>query len=348
MKYQVLSEPKKIYSKMIGDIQKAKKEIFLESYIYNDDKVGREFLRELILKVKSGVKVRVLIDTWGSGVNKKFFWELIANGGEVRFFRELRYVWRWFNANHERNHRKLLLVDKEICYLGSINITASCLGWRELVLRVEGDLTKRFRRSFNGSWKRFNLFDAKKIRKLVHEGFEIIQDSPMLKNNSTERNYKKLIGKARDSVLIETPYFVPSRKIRKAMKRAIRRGVNIKLILPRKSDLGLVDVLRNRYLGKLYRMGVKIYYYPRVSHSKLLIVDDSFFLLGSSNLDYRSFRFQYEINLIGRDLEVIGSLKKFFASGLRESRAFNYKVWQRRHFFSRVGTWLVGFIRGYF
>ncbi|NPE26626.1 phosphatidylserine/phosphatidylglycerophosphate/cardiolipin synthase family protein [Methanococcoides sp. SA1] len=348
MKYEVMSKPERIYFRMLGDIRNAKKEILLETYIYDDDKIGREFLAELVKKAKDGIKVRVLVDAWGSSVKRKFFRELVAVGGEVRFFRELRYVWRWFNANHERNHRKLLIVDKEICYLGSINITASCLNWRELVLRVEGSLAKRFRRSFSGSWKRFNLFDAKKIRKLVHEGFEIIQDSPRSKFSFAERNYKKLIGRARDSVLIETPYFVPSMKIRRAMRRAIKRGVKVKLILPRKSDLGFVDILRNRYLGKLYRMGVKIYYYPKISHSKLLIVDEKFFLLGSSNLDYRSFKFQYEINLIGRDKDLIESLRKFFRSGLRKSRAFNYKVWQKRHWVSRIWEKILGGVREYF
>jgi len=222
------------------------------------------------------------------------------------------------------------------------------LAWRELVLRIEGSLTLKFRRSFNGSWKRFNLFDSKRIRHLVHEGFEIIQDSPMLKRGTTEKNYKKLIRKAEKEIFIETPYFVPSRGIRRAIRLAIKRGIKVKLLLPKKSSVGAVDILRNRYLGKLCRDGVKIYYYPKILHSKLLIVDEKFFLLGSSNLDYRSFWFQYEINLIGKDLDLILDLRKFFRLGLRDASAFNYKVWQKRHFFSRVGEKMLGGIREYF
>ena len=343
-----MSEPEKVFREMLKDVRNAKREILLETYIYDDDKIGKKFLAELVKKAESGVRVRVLVDAWGSGVKRKFFRELVEAGGELRMFRELRYTWRWFNANHERNHRKLLIVDKEVCYLGSVNITASCLAWRELVLRIEGSLALRFRKSFNGSWKRFNLFSSKRIRHLVHEGFEIIQDSPMLRRGTTERNYKKLIRKAEKEISIETPYFIPSRGIRRAIRLAIKRGVKVKLLLPRKSDLGLVDVLRNRYLGKLYRDGVKIYYYPKILHSKLLVVDEKFFLLGSSNLDYRSFRFQYEINLIGKDLDLILDLRKFFRLGLRDARVFNYKVWQKRHFFSRVGEKMLGSIREYF
>ncbi len=348
MEYKVISEPEKVFERMLGDIRNAKREIFLETYIYDNDVIGRRFLKELIAKARSGVKVRILVDAWGSSVKRKFFRELVEVGGKVRFFRELRYVWRWLNANHERNHRKLLLIDREIGYLGSMNITKNCLNWRELVLRIEGSLILKLRRSFLGSWKRFNLLRYQKVKKFLHEEFEIIQDSPMGSHRPTERSYKKLIRKSRKNVLIETPYFVPSPGVRRAIRLAIERGVRVKLILPRKSDLGLLDVLRNRYLGKLYRAGVKIYYYPKVLHSKLLIVDEKFFLLGSSNLDYRSFRLQHEINLIGRDKILIGKLRRFFGSGLREAKKFDYEVWQRRHFFSRIGEKVLGWVREYF
>ena len=348
MKYEVFFNPEKVYKKMLLDIGVAKKEILLETYIYGNDKVGREFRDALIKKALDGVKVRVLLDAWGCSIRKKFFRKLIDAGGEVRFFRELRYAFRFFTANHERNHRKLLLVDKKISYIGSMNITASCLNWRELALRIEGQITNSFRVSFNRTWKRFNLFSSKKMKKIIFEGFEILQDFPSRKKGITERNYKKLIKRAEKEILIETPYFIPSRGIRVVLKKAIDRGVKVKIVLPRCSDLKFLDIFRNRYLGKLYRAGVKIYYYPRVLHSKLLIIDDSFFLLGSSNLDYRSFRHQYDINILGKDKEMVDSLKRFFRRGLREARAFNYVVWQKRHFVGRIGEFFMSPFRKYF
>jgi len=349
MKYEIFSDPGRVYRKMLSDIKNAKKEIFLETYIYDNDKIGREFRDVLTRKVSEGVKVKILIDAWGSGIRKSFFKDLISKGGEVRFFRELRYVFGFFNANHERNHRKLLLIDGKISYIGSMNITASCLNWRELTLRIEGPMTNSFKVSFNRAWGRFNLLNVKKMKKIIFEGFEILQDFPSRKRiGDTEKSYKRLIKNAKSEILIETPYFVPSRGIRVALKKAVKRGVNVVIVLPRRSDVRFMDFFRNRYLGSFHRAGIKIYYYPGVLHSKLLVVDDLFFLLGSSNLDYRSFRHQYEINVLGKDKDIINSLKKYFKIGFRKSKSFNYANWQKRHFVSRISESLLNPFRKYF
>ncbi len=178
--YTILSDSEKIYEQMLLDIESAREEIFLETYIFEDDAIGRSFRDLLIKKVLDGVRVRLLIDAWVSSIRKKFFKKFIDAGGEVRFFRELRYALRWFNANHERNHRKLLLIDKEISYIGSINITKKSLKWRELVLRIDSPLTKAFRQLFLKTWKYFNLFTTKKMKKISYEGFEVIPDFPSL------------------------------------------------------------------------------------------------------------------------------------------------------------------------
>jgi cardiolipin synthase len=339
MEYEVLSDPGKIYKKMLADIHKAKCEILLETYIYRNDAIGREFRNALIQKAREGVKVRLLIDAWGSNVRRGFFKDLISAGGKVRFFRELRYAVRFFNANHERNHRKLLLVDECISYIGSINITAECLDWEELVLRVKGNLAVSLRKAFLKAWNRFNLWKFKRMNLIVYEGFEILQDFP--KGNSVERKYRKMILNARREILITTPYFIPSGRIRAALKKAIDRGVRVKIILPKSTDSLVLDVFRRRYLGNLHRSGVKIYYSSRFVHSKLLIVDRRFFLLGSSNVDYRSFMHQFEINLLGYHREVIDSLRDYFYSLLERTEDFDYDRWVKRHFLVRFRDWFI-------
>ncbi len=334
---QLFSDPKKIYEKMVSDIRNAKKEILLETYIYSDDKIGRLFRDELMKKAANGVKIKVMIDGWGREVNRKFFEDLTGLGAKLRFFREFKYSWSFIDDNHERNHRKLLVIDGNISYIGSMNITAKCLNWSELVLRVEGNIGKAFRNSFNRSWKKFNIWSKQKIKKIVHESYELIHCSPSeLSKSSFEKNYRKLIGGANRDIIIETPYFVPSVGIRREIGRALERGIEIKLILPKKSDVWLVDVVRNRYLGKLHKSGVKIYYHPKILHSKLLVVDDNFFLFGSSNLDYRSFLHQYEINLFGRDEKIIKELKKHFNKNLGKSKRFNYALWKNRWKLNKV------------
>ncbi len=348
MKYSVLSNPRKIYSNMLLDIERAKKEIFLETYIYGEDEVGRKFRDALTKKALGGVRVRILVDAWGSSVRKDFFEDLVSAGGEVRFFREFRYVLRFINTNHERNHRKLLIIDKNISYMGSANISSNGINWKELVLRIEGSLAKALRVSFNRAWRKFNSWDTERVKRIFHEDMEILQGLPLRIHDLTERSYKKMLDEAKKEILIETPYFVPSKSIRTGFKDALSRGVEIKIILPKTSDVKILDIIRNRYLGRLYKMGVEIFYFPKLSHSKLLVIDDNFFLLGSSNLDYRSFIHQYEIDLLGKNKNIILSLRKDFFGNLEKTKVFDYEKWRQRSFFGRIVEWIVVPFRKYF
>jgi len=124
---------------------------------------------------------------------------------------------------------------------------------------------------------------------------------------------------------------VPSFRIRRAIYKAVKRGVKVTLILPYTSDLIIMDIIRNRYIARLYRKGVMIYFYmPRVLHTKLMIIDDSFFILGSSNLDYRSFIHQCEINLFGKNKKIIKRLTEYFNETLKQSKPFSYTGWKKR------------------
>lgn len=343
---QIFSDPKRIYQRMVSDIRRAKKEILLETYIYSDDKIGRLFRDELMKKAVEGVKIKVLIDGWGTEVNRKFFRGLTGLGAKVRFFREFKYTWSFIDSNYERNHRKLLIIDGKISYIGSINITARCMNWSELVLRIEDDIGMAFRRSFNRSWKKFNFWGKRRVRKIVHKGYEVLQGFPSkLKYSRFEKRYRKLIRGAKKEILIETPYFVPSLGIRRAIRDALSRGVQVKLVLPRKSDVWVVDVVRNRYLGNLHNAGVKIYYHPKILHSKLLIIDEEFFLFGSSNLDYRSFLYQYEVNLFGVDKDLIEKLRKHFSKNLHESSKFSYGAWKNRRNLGKLLERLIEYFR---
>ncbi|MBM3233863.1 phosphatidylserine/phosphatidylglycerophosphate/cardiolipin synthase family protein [Candidatus Pacearchaeota archaeon] len=367
--FKVLSKPKEIFKNMLEDIRYAQKSIYLETYIYENDKIGNLFLKALEKKARQGVKVFVLIDALGSGsartflhktigiknalgltlgADKNYFRNLRKAGGKVRFFKEIRYAVRWFGQNHERNHRKLLIIDRKISYIGSVNITSACLDWRELVLRLEGDISGDFVISFAAHWRLAGKITRKKINLILHKGFEIIQDIPSDAKMITADRYIKLIRSAKKEILIETPYFVPPITIRKALSRAVEKGVQVKLLIPCKSDLGILDIIRNRYLGRLYMKGIKIYYYlPRNLHSKLLIIDDKFFILGSSNLDYRALIHQYEINLLGKNKKIISELRKFFNSGLKQSKPFDYREFKSRSSFTKLAELIVSLVENY-
>jgi cardiolipin synthase len=349
MKFQIISKPRQIYVQMLKDIKSAKKRIFLETHIFSNDEVGEKFKKALLKKASEGVKIRLLIDAYWS-VNKEYFKELIEQGAEVRFCREFKYVLRIVSKNHERNHRKLLIIDKDITYIGSANITALCLTWRELVLRLQGkELNMLFAKAFMGNWRTSANFSPKKIKTIACKSFKIIRDIPSRIKKPTYNRYIRLINKAQKEIQIETPYLVPSFRIIKALSRAVKRGVDVKLIIPRETDVKVHDILRDTYLGMIHKRGIQIFYYtPGMLHSKLLIIDNTFFLLGSSNLDYRSFLHQYEINLLGEDKGVIKALKKYSDKTLSKTKPFKYQKWKNRKIIKRFLEFLLWRIKEYF
>jgi len=330
--FKILSDPRKLYDEMLKDIRNAKKQIFLETYIYEDDIVGEEFRQALLKKAKEGIKIKLLLDAWGSNVKKNYFNELIKYNVEVRFFREIKYLIRWFSKNHERDHRKLLIVDNDIAYVGSANITQKYIKSRELVLKLMGNIANAFIKSFQKIWNLHSEdITKKRLSSIFHEEFEIINDIPSYYSRVTETRYIKLIKNAKHEILIETPYFVPSTRIRTVISKAVERGVKVRLIIPHNSNWRIIDTVRNRYLGSLYKKGVEIYYYkPTLLHSKLMIVDNDFFLLGSSNVDYRSFNYLYEINFLGKDKQIIKALKEYFNETMKNTIPFDYGEWRKR------------------
>ncbi len=348
--FELFDNPRKIYRKMLQDIRNSTSSIYLETHMFTRDKIGNAFRKELTKKAEQGVKVILLVDVWYSNVDKKYFRKLISKGAEVRFFREILYVARFLTKNHERDHRKLLIIDDNIVYVGSANITALCLEWRELVVRIEGEIALDFKKSFFVSWENFSgKINPKSLGKIVHKSFEILNEMPSAFYKPTERRYIRLINGAKKEILIETPYFIPSFEVMLALSKAIKRGVVVKLITPLESDVAAVDILRSLYLGRMHQKGLKIFYYKKsVLHAKLLIVDTKFFLFGSSNLDYRSFLHQHDLNVFGHDQKMVRALKRHFKETLRMSEKFDYGEWKSRSSLLKIAENFLNIFREYF
>ncbi len=245
----------------------------------------------------------------GNFIPSSFFTEFQKNGGELRYFLKIKFFWDFFTRNHRRNHRKMLIIDDEISYIGSANLTDYSLNWRESVLRIKSGVATVLKKAFLQHYKIYNKYIFEKlirIPKLTYEGCEILRDVPSLTKQRIRKRYIQLIKTASKEVIIETPYFLPSFFVRKALADAAKRGVDVVVIIPRHSDVGLIDVLRTRYLGLLSKNGVRLLFYtPHNLHAKLLMVDREVFSIGSPNFDYRSFRFQHEIVLICNDRDAL-------------------------------------------
>ena len=338
--YRFYDDPLQMYNAMLQDIEMAKEYVYIETYKFGNDPIGIKFRDVLTKKAKEGVQIKILIDSWGAYVSNSFFSDIIRMGGEVRFFKKVRLSFDAFTKNHRRNHRKLIMIDDTITYISSANIASYALNWRESSLRIIGEITPVFKEAFLESYRIYNKYIYDKFnstKSLFYNNFEIIRDVPSTVLQPTRKKYLELIKAAKNEIIIETPYFLPGSFMRKALIEAAQRNVSVKIISPRHSDVTVVDILRNRYLGEMYKGNVEILFYtPRNLHSKIFLVDKRIFIIGSSNFDYRSFRFMHEINLCGKEKRIITLLCKHIEETIKDCTPFDYDKWEKRTLTQRI------------
>ena len=334
-KYILFDDNLKMYDAMLDDISKAKRVIFLETFRFGRGAMGDKFLLALYKKAKEGVMVKLLLDAWGTGKDLSYFQNLIDIGVEVRLYRKIRLTKGLLAKNHCRNHRKLLIIDSEIAYIGSSNITAYSVSWREMNLRTtDHKLLTVFRRSFRDSFRTYNKYDIPMVasNKSYHiDDWIFIQEYPDSVRQRIKTKYEKLIRQAKKKVIVETPYFLPGHTLRKELTDAAQRGVDVTVHVPYNSDVRVVDILRRHYIGKLYEAGVKFkFYVPANLHAKTIMTDDETFCISSANFDYRSFRYQYELALVGKEKSIVEQLQQHYFYTEQYSRDFDYDNWKQR------------------
>jgi len=344
--YHLFSDPLQYYNEMLSDIENARKCVYLETFRIGKDEIGERFRRALTRKAEQGVQVKLLIDYWGAGsIDHDYFKKLIKFNGEVRFFEKIKFNTDIFTRGHRRNHRKLLLIDDAISYIGSSNITGYNMNWRESVLRMRSDITRTFVELFNQDFDNYNKYTFYKLTKakpVNYNNFDIIRDVPSIARKQINNKFIKLIKNAKSRVTIETPYFLPGFFLRKALIDSAQRGVSINIILPRHSDVSLIDILRKKYFGALYKSGINILFYETNNlHAKILLIDRKIFAIGSSNFDYRSFRYMYEIMLIGNDKDIARQVNNHVKKTISYTVKFNYDRWKNRSLINKLFEWIL-------
>ncbi len=345
LQFRLMSDPLAFYTSMLKDIKKAGSYIFLEIYRFRNDPMGVRFRDSLLKKCLEGVKVKLLIDSWGASSGNSFFHELSEAGAEITFFKKLRFKWDSFVKSHRRDHRKILVIDDEITYIGSANISGYSLNWRESVIRIKGNIAGLFKQVIKENFRIHNkyFYDKQAYTRLISfNGLEIIRDVPSLSYQPIKKKYLELINSAKKEIVIETPYFLPGSSLRKALIEAAARGVKVYAHIPKKSDVGIMDVLTSKYLGELAEKGIKIFFFlPQNLHSKLFLADRKYFVAGSSNFDYRSFRYQHEICLAGFDKNLVRQIINHMNETRKESESFNYEIWKKRPVIQRLFEWIM-------
>jgi len=314
-----------LYEAMLASIAGARREVWLESYIFADDAIGRRVAAALAERARAGVEVRLHIDAAGSlfWVSRRLARDLVRAGVRVRWFH--RWSWREPLRYNRRNHRKLLVVDGVEAYVGGFNIHAensrALYGerrWRDTHVRLDGPLAKQAAALFEAFW-----CGDRRWTPVVGE------DTPgVLLPSNTRRCrtalrclYDQAFGDAQRQAFITTPYFVPDRKLQDRLVATAGRGVDVRLLVPHKSDVPVAQWAGRAAYQKLLRGGVRIFeYLPRVLHAKTIVTDGAWAVVGTANFDYRSLFLNYELTLVSRDTALCARLQRQFMADLDESR----------------------------
>jgi cardiolipin synthase A/B len=309
---EVYIETNDAYDSMEAAILNARHHIHMMSYIYRADQAGRRFRDLLVKKAKEGVEVRLLVDAVGSHQLDDSFMLIFENasGKFARFMPVLpmRPTWR----PNLRNHRKILVVDGRVGFAGGLNIGDEYQGrkkkyapWRDTHMRVEGPAVWRLQEVFAEDWHFATDEDLvcpehfPQIESVGNELVQVVDSGPDMPYETIHSVFFTAITESNKNVFITTPYFVPDPEVLMALKTASWRGVDVRLLLPGKSDLKLIKWAGRSFYRELLEAGVKLYEHrPGMLHAKTMVVDGKWATVGSANMDIRSFRLNFEVNIL--------------------------------------------------
>ncbi len=340
---RLLESGQETFQAIIDALLSAKKIICIEFYIFRDDDTGKKIAEILKEKAKQGVIVYLLYDHFGSFLTSRAFWsDLKKSGIHVRVSHPFK--WSAPRGYLSRNHKKLLLIDGKQAFTGGFNIADEYHRhfkkrkkvWRDMGIYMEGPISNTLLHIFMRSWKTWKgptiNWDAKHHTGIIN-GLSII---PIIASTGrSRRRMRRLllysIKSATKSIYLTTAYFIPSRRILRAMMQASKRGVSLNLLLPGKSDVTPVFYAGRKYFKRLLKAGVIIYNYQgSILHSKTAVFDECWSIIGSSNLDYQSFKRNDESNVGVLDHTFGSNLINVFHEDIKQSLKIDKTDWSRR------------------
>jgi cardiolipin synthase len=335
------------FTSMLAAVDAARTEVLLEAYIFKDDEVGRTFATHLTEAARRGVTVRVLADGIGSFETRRGFWTFLrANGVDARLFHPIGLP---LKALKFRDHRKILVTDRTVSFTGGMNIGeeygSSLLPvervWRDTHARVEGPAAHQMAVVFEEGWKRAGggAIGLRSIEGAPGRGVPvlILDSRPGRGVRETASVLAAIIGAARRRVWITMAYFAPRTRGVGILSRAAARGVDVRLILPGKTDLEIVRHAGHGFYADLLQRGVRIFeYQPAILHAKTLVADGLVSVIGSTNFDFRSFEMNAECNFVIKDAETGGRMERQYEDDVAKSQEVHLPEWKRRFFLHRV------------
>lgn len=325
-KVEILTDGYEFFPSLLHDIASAQSHIHVDVYIFEDDALGRLISDALIAKARRGVEIRVLYDDVGCwSVPTHFFERMRLEGIEVEPFMPVRFPTFARKMNY-RNHRKLFIIDGKVGYIGGMNFALRYVkgrhnrGWRDTVLRIEGSGVYSLQRSFLIDWyfvDRTQLSDKKYYPKFDEEPhgalLQTVTSAPLAAYPEIMQGYVRIILSAKKYIYIQSPYFLPTEIVFFALKTAVASGVDVRVMVPRKTDGWFVEWGSRSYLREAQEAGIRILLYePRFLHAKMLVCDDNICTCGSTNIDFRSFLNNFEANTFVYDEAVALRMKHIF------------------------------------
>lgn len=327
------------------DLIEAKEYINIQYYIFNDDKIGTEIKNILIKKAYEGIKVRIIYDHVGSFSTKsKFFKEMKDAGIKAHPFFKVSFPPFGTRINW-RNHRKLCIIDGRIGYLGGMNIADRYItggkfsSWRDTHIKVTGSIISALQYSFTIDWNFMGQAllkeESSSIKidnnSLENIGMQLLTSGPTDQWSNIALVFLKAISNAKRSILIQTPYFLPTESLLKALQSAALSNVKVRIMIPRHSDSNILRYASYSYINECLKSGIKFYLYDAgMLHCKTIIIDNEFSTIGSTNFDFRSFEHNFECNLFIYSQDVNTKMREIYAEDLKHSTQINRKKWQKR------------------
>src|SRR4029079_4936679 len=324
------------YAALLDAVAAAKHHVHLEYYIWEPDQIGTRLRDALIAKARAGVKVRMLVDGTGSArLGRKFLRELRAAGVEFGWFNPMRLRFIRRPRIDFRTHRKIVVCDGQVGFTGGMNIAdaqsaeLSQRYWRDTHMKLEGTAVWALQRIFLEDWffatQRQFEFSADYFPAPSGERRHVVQvvaSGPDHDHLAIHRTYFTVMTRATQRLWVTTPHFVPDDDTADALATRPLRGVDVLLLIPKRGDSLLIDLAARSYMPELMEAGVRVYeYLPRFIHAKTLVVDDDLAIVGSSNMDNRSFLLNFEVTALIYDRGVAAQLARAFEADLAESRA---------------------------
>ena len=342
---ELLMSGREKFARLFEDIRQAKQSVHLEYFNFRNDSIASLLFDILREKRKEGVEVRAVFDGFGNDSNnkplkKKHLASLHADSIEIHEFDPIRFPW----VNHiwPRDHRKIVVIDGRIGYTGGMNVadyyivgTEQVGEWRDMHCRIEGSAVNDLQKVFVRFWKKLtkeDLTDPKYFQgtKAGNKMVGIANREPHTSNEIMRRFYVQALDNAKDSVKIINPYFMPTNQVIKALKRCAERGVKMDILISSRYDEPLTPDIVMYNMKKLIKRGAHVWRYrPGFHHSKIMTVDGKFCTVGSTNLDARGLRYDYEINALIIDKQTTLELDRKFIEDTKKSDYLSMEEWKK-------------------